>query len=65
VEEELAAAFGIRSIPSILFIPKEGRPLMATGALPKRQLKEIIEAELMGERIPAAMGYPQNGGIEA
>lgn len=30
-EQELAGAFGIRSIPSILFIPMEGKPEMAQG----------------------------------
>lgn len=34
-QQELSAAFGIRSIPSILFIPLEGQPEMAMGALPK------------------------------
>ena len=34
-EQELASAFGIRSIPSFLFIPAEGQPQMAMGALPK------------------------------
>lgn len=42
-EQELAAVFGIRSIPSILFIPKNGRPQMAQGALPKDSFKEIIK----------------------
>jgi thioredoxin 1 len=37
-ERELAAAFGIRSIPSILFCPKDGQPQMAMGALPKQHL---------------------------
>jgi thioredoxin len=41
-EQELAAAFGIRSIPSILFIPKNAQPQMAQGALPKETFKEII-----------------------
>ncbi len=41
-EQELAAAFGIRSIPSILFIPIEGQPQMAQGALPKHTFKEVI-----------------------
>ncbi len=45
-QEELAAAFGIRSIPSLLFIPKEGPPKMAIGALPKETLQEAIEKEL-------------------
>lgn len=34
-ELELASVFGIRSIPSILFVPAEGEPQMALGALPK------------------------------
>lgn len=41
-QKELAAAFGIRSIPSILFVPKEGEPQMAQGALPKHQFEQII-----------------------
>lgn len=42
-ETELAQLFGIRSIPSILFIPMEGQPTMTQGALPKAELKRIIE----------------------
>jgi len=45
-EQELGQAFGIRSIPSLLFIPKEGQPKMAVGALPKETLKEAIAKEL-------------------
>ena len=47
VERELASIFGIRSIPSILFIPVEGRPMMQAGALPKSVLKNIIDGELI------------------
>ncbi len=46
-EQELGAMFGIRSIPSILFVPVDGQPKMAVGALPKNNLKEIIEKELL------------------
>lgn len=42
-EADLAAMFGIRSIPSLLFIPKEGDPQMAAGALPKDTLKTAIQ----------------------
>ena len=42
-QQELAAAFGIRSIPSLLFIPQEGQPQMAMGALPKETFKKTIE----------------------
>ncbi|MDH6309495.1 thioredoxin [Dysgonomonas sp. PFB1-18] len=48
-EPELAAAFGIRSIPSLLFVPKTGEPQMATGALSKQQLKEVIDNMLLKE----------------
>jgi thioredoxin len=41
-EQELAAAFAIRSIPSMLFCPLEGQPEMANGALPKAELERII-----------------------
>ncbi len=41
-EQELSAAFGIRSIPSMLFCPTEGEPQMANGALPKQELERII-----------------------
>jgi thioredoxin len=46
-EQELAMAFGIQSIPSLLFIPKEGKPQMAAGALPKDTLKDVIDKELL------------------
>lgn len=42
-EQELSAAFGIRSIPSMLFVPMEGQPQMAQGALPKQELERIIK----------------------
>ena len=41
-EQELAAAFGIRSIPSLLFVPKDEMPQMANGALPKQELERSI-----------------------
>ena len=46
-EQELAAVFGIRSIPTLLFVPMEGQPQMAQGALPKPTLKEAIENVLL------------------
>lgn len=47
VEQELAAVFGIRSIPSLLFIPVDGQPQMAAGALPKATFEEIINNVLL------------------
>jgi len=47
VEQELASVFGIRSIPSILFIPKNDKPQMSMGALPKTTFKEVIDKVLL------------------
>ncbi|RUA26146.1 MAG: thioredoxin [Bacteroidetes bacterium] len=47
VEQELAGAFGIRSIPSMLFCPAEGQPQMAVGALPKESLIQAINDVLL------------------
>ncbi len=41
-EQELAAVFGIQSIPSMLFVPVDEKPQMAAGALPKESLKKVI-----------------------
>lgn len=46
-QQELAALFGVRSIPSILFIPKEGEPQMSMGAIPKYSFVQIINEELL------------------
>lgn len=46
-EQELAAVFGIRSIPSILFVPVNGQPQMAQGAMPKEGFKEAINNTLL------------------
>ncbi len=49
-ETELATAFGIKSIPSMLFCPAEKQPQMAQGALPKHNLEEIIKDVLKVEK---------------
>ena len=46
-EQELAAVFGIRSIPTLLFCPLGENPQIAQGALPKEQLKEAIDKVLL------------------
>jgi thioredoxin len=46
-EQELAAVFGIQSIPSLLFVPMDETPQMAQGVIPKPQLKEAIEQFLL------------------
>lgn len=46
-EQELAAVFGIRSIPSILFCPVGKDPQMSAGAMPKPQFAQAIEDILL------------------
>ena len=46
-EQELAAAFGIQSIPTFLFIPKEGKPKMSMGALPRETFVQQIDEFLL------------------
>ncbi|MCT4673261.1 MAG: thioredoxin [Prolixibacteraceae bacterium] len=41
-ERELSAAFGIQSLPSLLFIPLGEAPQLAKGALPKEAFEEAI-----------------------
>jgi len=48
-ERQLAGMFGIQSIPSLLFVPIEGQPQMAMGALPKetfeKAFKDVLKVE--------------------
>jgi thioredoxin len=48
-EQELAAVFGIRSIPSFLFVPVGAQPQMAMGALPRetfvKAFKDVLGVE--------------------
>ena len=46
-QQELAGAFGIQSIPSLLFCPKDGKPQMAMGALPKQAMTDAINEVLL------------------
>ncbi len=49
-QRELASMFMIQSIPSLLFIPIEGQPAMAKGAMPKESLikafYELLKVDL-------------------
>ncbi|HET6558572.1 MAG TPA: thioredoxin [Prolixibacteraceae bacterium] len=51
-EQELSAMFGIQSIPSLLFVPVDGQPQMAMGALPKSTFEQAI-AEVLKVQKPA------------
>src|SRR5690606_1398528 len=56
-EQELSAIFQIRSIPTFLFIPVEGQPMMQPGAFPKAVFEKVIEEHLL-------TGAPQSAGEE-
>jgi len=45
-QQELAAAFGIQSIPSILFVPLNDKPQMSVGAIPKNTIIKAINEVL-------------------
>ena len=47
VEQELAGVFGIKSIPSLLFVPLNDKPQMAAGALPKESFVQAFQ-EVLG-----------------
>ena len=51
-QRELAGLFGIQSIPSLLFVPMEGQPQMAMGALPKATFVQAISEVLKVEKPP-------------
>jgi thioredoxin 1 len=53
-EPELSALFNISSVPTLLFVPKEGLPSMALGALPKPQIEKAIVEVLGLAKEPAA-----------
>lgn len=48
-EPDIARAFGIRSVPSLLFIPHEGAPQMGQGNIPKASLKKVIDEFMLGK----------------
>ena len=49
-QQELAGIFGIQSIPSLLFVPQDGQPQMAMGALPKQTFVKAIADVLKVEK---------------
>lgn len=45
--KDLAAVFQVSSIPTVLFIPKEGKPMMQVGALTEAGYRKVIEEQLL------------------
>lgn len=46
-QTELSGMFGIQSIPTLLFIPVDGNPMLQKGAIPKNAFKQVIEERLL------------------
>ena len=49
-ERELAYVFGISSIPQVLYIPMEGKPMLLKGLYPKEEIS-IVPSKRIGRRI--------------
>jgi thioredoxin len=54
-ERELAAVFGIQSIPAFLFVPQDGRPTMSNGIAQtpeatKEMFRQMIDEILLGKK---------------
>ena len=49
-EKELAQAFGIQSIPTLLYVPLTGNPEAEMGAIPKDKFKEKIDGFLLSKK---------------
>ena len=46
-ERGLSAAFQVKSIPMVLFIPLEGQPMMQVGAMQEAEYKKVVEEHLI------------------
>ena len=46
-ERDIATAFGIRSLPTLLFVPKQGNPSVVEGFLPKEELYKAMNATIL------------------
>jgi len=46
-EKELATVFQIQSIPTVLFIPKKGQPMMQVGAMQEDGYRKVIVEKLL------------------
>lgn len=49
-ESELAGAFGVQSIPTLLWIPQSGKPRVTQGVMPKNELKKMIDNTLLNSK---------------
>lgn len=46
-ERDIATAFGIRSLPTLFFVPTQGNPSVVEGFLPKEELYKAMNATIL------------------
>ena len=44
---DLASVFGVQSVPTLLFVPANGKPSATTGVLPKEEIVNIVNEKLL------------------
>ena len=49
-ERELAYVFGINSIPQVLYVPVDGKPMLLKGLYPKEEIVKIIDEFLLEKK---------------
>ncbi len=49
--KDLARAYGIRSVPMLLFVPQQGQPQASLGLMPKGEIKKAIKLVLQVDSI--------------
>ena len=49
-QRELSRVFGVKSIPTVLFVPMKGQPQVSKGAMPKANFKKAIDEFLLGKK---------------
>lgn len=49
-QRELSRVFGVKSIPTVLFVPMKGQPQVSKGAMPKENFKKAIDEFLLGKK---------------
>ena len=57
-QSELAAVFGVQSIPTLLFIPMNDSPSLAAGAMPRAGLLKLVRDVLKVELRISGIGSP-------
>ncbi|MBO7083944.1 MAG: thioredoxin [Bacteroidales bacterium] len=46
-EKELSAIFQVRSIPTVIFIPMQGQPMMQVGAMSESEYRKVVDERLL------------------